>query len=97
MSDRHSLTDACRDEGWETTRLRLPIAELGYVAAILEAYDNQFLVRTEDRTVGLAVIWYPRENRALLDDLLIEFSGEFPIEVLARAPGMAGLDDVFPE
>ncbi len=91
------LPPACRDEGWETVRLRLPIAELGYAASVLEAYDNQFLIRTMDRTVGFAVVWYPRENRALLDEILLELSSEFPIEVLGHEPGMAGLDDVFPE
>lgn len=96
-ANRQDLPAACRDEGWETTRLLVPREEIGYVAYMLEGYDNHFLVRTEVKGFGVLRAWYPQEHRALLDAVLLELSGELPVEVLGREPGMTGLDEVYPE
>lgn len=84
------------DAGWETCRIRASVDAIGYVVSITEAYDNCFLVRTETKGLGLLRVWYPRKFRSLLDQLFLEMSGEFDIEVLEYAEGMAGLDEIFP-
>ncbi len=84
------------DEDWETSRISLPMGEISHMVAIFESYDNHFLVRTEDRGLGLVLVWHPKTSRPLLDALLRDMGGLFPLQVLERRPGMWGLDEVFP-
>ena len=88
--------DFTKDEAWETCRLRLPTEEIAYLVAVLEAYDNQFLLRTEDRGLGLVRIWYSLPNRPVLEDVLLDLKGQIPVNVLAFAPGMEMLDEIYP-
>lgn len=75
----------------------IPRDEIGYMSAILEGYPNGFLLRTEERGAGWIRVWYPATNRPLLDALLREFRTEFPIDGIEFQPGMAGLDEVYPD
>lgn len=86
-----------RDRDWETCRLSIPVDEIGYLVAIFEGYENQFLVRTETKGLGLLRIWYPAANRPLLEKLLGEMRAEFPVDILGYFEGMDALDEVFPE
>jgi hypothetical protein len=85
------------DAGWETCRVLIPCEEIGYLVALFEAYENEFLVRTEQRGMGLVRIWYPVAFRGNLERVLAECRQEFPVDVLGFAPGMDGLDEVYPE
>jgi len=85
------------DADWECCRALIPCDEIGYLVAIFEAYENEFLVRTEQRGLGIVRIWYPRVNRPTLERVFTEFRTEFPVDVLGFAPGMDGLDEVYPE
>lgn len=90
-------TPLITDARWRTLRVLIPVDQISYIAGILEAYDNHFLARTESQGQGIMCIWYPAENRPLLDDLLIEFRSEFLVQILQESEGMAGLDKVYPE
>jgi len=82
---------------WQTCRILVPREQIAYVVAIFEGYENEFLVRTETRGLGVLRIWYPEGNRGTLDAVIREFSSEFDVQVLEFAAGMAGLDEVYPE
>jgi hypothetical protein len=96
-SDAPGLLHCASDQGWETCRVLIPVDEIGYVVAIFEAYENEFLVRTEARGLGLLRIWYPIGSRPQLDRCLAEFRLEFPVDVLGFSPGIDGLDEIYPE
>ncbi|MBI1293295.1 hypothetical protein GC173_18985 [bacterium] len=85
------------DDEWETCRALIPCDEIGYLVAIFEAYENEFLVRTEQRGMGLVRIWYPKIFRPTLDRVFNEFRADFPVDVLGFSPGMDGLDEVYPD
>jgi hypothetical protein len=85
------------DARWRTLRVLIPVDQISYIAGILEAYDNHFLVRTESQGQGIMRIWFPQENRLLLNDVLLEFRSEFTVEILEESEGMAGLDEVYPD
>lgn len=77
--------------------MRVPLEQISYMVAIFEAYDNEFLFRTVKKGEPVIVVWYPIANRGTLDRILTEFRMEFPFDITGFAPGMAGLDEVFPE
>ena len=85
------------DARWRTLRVLIPVDQISYIAGILEAYDNHFLVRTESQGQGIMRIWFPAENRPLLDDVLLEFRSEFSVQIMEESEGMAGLDEVYPD
>ncbi len=89
--------DAPRELEWQTCRLLVPLDQIAYVVAILEGYDNDFLVRTETRGLGFLRIWYPVDRRPLFDEILIEFAAEFDARALEYLPGMDGLEEIYPE
>lgn len=98
MSGSQKTDDiATQDAGWRACRLNVPVSEISYVASIFEAYDNEFLVRTETQGLGILRIWYPASNQCNLDNVIREMRTEFPITILAEQMGMAGLDEVYPE
>lgn len=80
---------------FETCRILVPLDEISYVVSILEGYDNEFLVRTETRGMGILRLWYPESSRGTLDAVLREMATDFPLSVLGFLPGMAGLDEAF--
>lgn len=84
-------------EGWRCCRVRVPSAEIAWITAILEAYDNEFLVRTEGRGSGWLRIWYPVTSQPTLGKVLCEMKTLFPTDVGEYFEGMAGLDDVYPD
>ncbi len=88
---------ATTDAGWCSRRVSVPVPEISYVACIFEAYDNEFLVRTETQGLGVLRIWYPASSQANLENVLREMRTEFPITILSEEVGMAGLDEVYPE
>lgn len=92
--EKGALAD--QDEAWETTRLSIPREMIGYLASLLEAYDNHFTVRTETKGIGIILVWYPAVYREMLDRILTELNSEFPTRILSRKSGMVGLDEVFP-
>jgi hypothetical protein len=92
-----SDNDFSHDKSWECCRLRIPPDQIAYLSAILEAYDNAFLVRTEDRKTGLMRIWYVTVNRPILEEVLLDLRREIPVKVLSYSKGMDGLDQVYPE
>ena len=85
------------DSSWQTCRVQLPPEEIALISAILEAYDNQFLTRTESEEEGRVRIWYAAAVRPLLDEVLLDLNREFPVKVLSFEEGMEGLDEVIPE
>ncbi|CAN5166354.1 hypothetical protein BH09SUM1_BH09SUM1_22410 [soil metagenome] len=85
------------DAGWETCRILVPIDEISYVVSIFEGYDNEFLIRTETRGLGLLRIWYAVTSRATMNEVLKEMRGEFPVQVLGFSAGMDGLEEIYPE
>jgi len=62
----------------------------------LEAYDNLFLVRTEDRRMGLLRVWYHESAEPVLEQILRDLRRETPIKTVAVEDGMTGLDDSYP-
>lgn len=91
------LPRSCTDNGWLTYRVRVPVDEIAYVAAILEGHENEYLVRTETRGLGILRIWLPESQRHYLEQLFIEMRQEFDVEILGASVGMEGLDEVYPE
>ena len=93
-----TITNGCAgDESWRTLVVVIPIEEISYFSSILEAYDNEFLVRTYDKAAGLVYIWYAAGSESTLEQVLLEFRSEFIVTEVARHHGMAGLDEVYPE
>lgn len=85
------------DSAWQTCRIQVPPEEIAFISAIFEAYDNQFLIRTESEEDGRVRIWYTASVRPLLDEVLLDLNREFPVKVLSFEEGMEGLDEVIPE
>ncbi|MCC6546578.1 DUF4911 domain-containing protein [Candidatus Sumerlaeota bacterium] len=85
------------DEGWRTLVVVLPPSEISYFSSILEAYDNEFLVRTYDKAIGLVYVWYGEASGALLERVLHDLRSDMMIREVERHVGMAGLDEVYPE
>lgn len=96
-SGQTARTPLITDARWRTLRVLIPVDQISYIAGILEAYDNHFLARTVSQGQGVVCIWFPAENRPLLDSVLLEFRSEFPVEILEESEGMAGLDEVYPD
>lgn len=82
---------------WETCRLELPREEISLACCLLEAYDNEFLVRTETPGLGILRIWYPVTSRPQLDEVLVDLRREMPLQELHFGRGMEGLDEVYPD
>lgn len=89
--------DFSHDRSWECCRVRVAPDQIAYLTAVLEAYDNQFLARTEDPKSGIMHIWYARTNRPVLEEVIIDVRREIPLKVLSYSIGMEGLDQVYPE
>lgn len=86
-----------RDPNWRTCRLRIPPAQISHLTAVVEAYDNQFILRTEDKEQGVIHLWYARQHQAVLEEILLDLEDQFPVKVLSFTQGMRGLDDIYPE
>lgn len=84
-------------DDWCTRVLLIPREEISYVTSILEAYDNQFLVRTQTKGLGIVRVWLARPSLATLDEVIREMRGEFPVDVIATEEGMTGLEEIYPE
>ncbi len=98
VTTTETITNGCAgDESWRTLVVVFPIEQISYVSSILEAYDNEFLVRTYDKAAGLVYIWYAAGSEATLEQVILEFRTEFAVTEVARHRGMAGLDEVYPE
>ena len=89
--------DVENDANWECCRLHIPSTQISFVSSILEAYDNQFLVRTEDRLDARIVVWYEKGNHALMEEVVLDLQEKFPVRILSFSKGMEGLDEVYPE
>ncbi len=85
------------DEGWVSYKIKVPKEYIGYLVSIFEAYENHFLVRTEIKEMGVLRIWFPADHEPLLKEIFLEMRTEVWIEVLEKAEGMTGLDEVFPQ
>ena len=85
------------DDSWQCCRVKIPPDQVAFLTSVLEGYDNQFLVRTEDRRNGIACIWYAVPSRLLLEEVLLDLGRDMPVKVLSYSKGMDGLDQVFPE
>lgn len=99
---RPGVADALRlrllsGEGWRCCRLHVPREEIAWVTAVLEGYDNEFLVRTEGRGTGWLRIWYPETSHSTLGRVVLEMKSLFPTVVGEYFDGMAGLDEVYPD
>ena len=92
-----AMIPAIGDGDWETCRLMVPREQIAYVTAIFEGFDNEFLVRTEEKGLGFLRVWYARHARANLDAVLREMAGEFPFDIVSFTAGMDGLEEIYPE
>ncbi|MBN1635172.1 MAG: DUF4911 domain-containing protein [Deltaproteobacteria bacterium] len=57
-------------EGLGKLLLTLDKAEIAYVKFILEGYDGLGILSTEDPHEATAMLTYPLERKALIDDLM---------------------------
>lgn len=71
--------------------------EIAYMTAVLEGYDNQFILRSDEPRAGQVRVWCHESAVPLLENLLTEFRTQFPLEDVEYIPGMAGLDDIYPD
>ncbi|MCC5876157.1 MAG: hypothetical protein JJU11_08080 [Candidatus Sumerlaeia bacterium] len=67
------------------------------MTAILEGYDNEFLLRSDEPGVGRVRVWYHESSGELLHQVLVECRTHFPVTGVEFLPGMAGLDDIYPD
>lgn len=57
-------------EGLEKLLLTLDKSEIAYVKFILEGYDGLGILSTKDPHEASAILTYPRERRALINELM---------------------------
>lgn len=90
------MTGGAEEGDWRTARLWVDPEQIGLVVAILEGYENHFLVRTERRGEGYLRIWHPASYGELLGRVLVELGQEITVERLETEVGMTRVDEIFP-
>lgn len=95
--DTEPDNDFSHDDAWECCRIKIAPEQIAHLTAVMEGYDNQFIVRAEDPGVALMRIWYAAANRPVLEEVLLDLRREIAVKVLSYSKGMEGLDQVIPE